>query len=82
MKVPFIVLVVIQFTIEIVAAVLRGLAIGPVTLFAALGSVLYVVSSLLTSVFFLHYGRTIMATLRNKDVERVMNNSSKFKVKN
>jgi hypothetical protein len=79
MKVPFFVLVSLTWAIEIINACFRAYGIGPVFIMLAIVSIFYFIVSLLTAIFFLHYGRRLLATLGDPGVNKAEHKSSKFK---
>jgi hypothetical protein len=81
MKVPFFVLVSLTWAIEIINACFRAYGIGPVFIMLTIVSIFYLIVSLLTAIFFLHYGRRLLATLGDPGVKKAERKSSKFKVR-
>ncbi len=81
MRVPFFVLASLTWAIEIINAFLRSFGIGPFFILLVIVSIFYLIVSLLTAVFFLHYGRKLLGTLNDPKVKKAESRSSKFKVR-
>jgi hypothetical protein len=79
MKVPFFVLVSLTWAIEIINACFRAYGVGPIFIMLTVVSIFYLIISLLTAIFFLHYGRKLLATLGDPGVKKSDHKSSKFK---
>jgi hypothetical protein len=79
MKVPFFVLVSLTWAIEIINACFRAYGVGPIFIMLTIVSIFYLIISLLTAIFFLHYGRKLLATLDDPGVKKANHKSSKFK---
>jgi hypothetical protein len=80
LKVPFIVIVILMWGIELTAAFLRGFGIGPLFIMSIIVTIFYFIVAILTASFFIHYGRKINAALSAKSTTRVTTQSNKFKV--
>jgi polyferredoxin len=83
MQIPFYVIVSVIWAFEFVLGILRGVGQGPIGTLTVVISVFYGVVALFTSIFFIHYGRKLMATLQSAKsrVEQQKKSKSKFQVK-
>lgn len=85
MKIPFYVLVSLIWGFEFLLGILRGVGQGPIGTLTIVISVFYAVVALFTSIFFIHYGRRLLLTLKSAKsrVETEESKSkSKFQVRN
>jgi hypothetical protein len=80
MQIPFYVIVSVIWAFEFVLGILRGVGQGPIGTLTVVISVFYGVVALFTSIFFIHYGRKLMATLQSAKsrVEQQKRSKSKF----
>lgn len=82
MQIPFYVIVSVIWVFEFLLGILRGLGQGPIGTLTIVISVFYAVVALFTSIFFLHYGRKLLATLNSAKsrVDQDGKGKSKFQV--
>lgn len=80
MRVPFFVLISLIWAMEIVNAFLRAFGTGPILILLAVVSIFYLTVSLLTAIFFIHYGRRLLSTLDDPNIRKADSKSNKFKV--